>query len=157
MDPNPAEPNPADAVLSSMGPAPVNALLIPVGEDLHTLEMTWVREVVAAPLVTGVPTAPPSLLGVFNLRGDIVPLFDTAALLGLGAVSSSSFAAVVESSMGLAGLAATGIPESVELGQSLGATDTEGTIAAYTVGTRIATLLDVDALLAPARIGGWAS
>ena len=135
----------------------VKALLVPVGRDLHAVEMTWVREVVAAPLVTGVPTAPATVLGVFNLRGDIVPLFDTAALLGLGTAVGGEFAVVVESSMGLAGLVSTGIPESVELGGSLGATEIEGTIAAYAIGNRIATLLDVDALLVPARIGGWAS
>ena len=151
MNPDAAATEPEASHLS------VHALLIPVGPDLHALEMTWVREVVATPLVTGLPTAPPAVLGVFNLRGDIVPLFDTAALLGLGTVTSGSFAAVVESSMGLAGLAATGIPESVELGESLGPTETEGTIAAYAIGTRIATLIDVDVLLAPARIGGWAS
>ena len=135
----------------------MKALLIPVGRDLHALDMTWVREVVAAPLVTEVPTAPGAVLGVFNLRGDIVPLFDTAALLGLGTAASGTFAAVVESAAGLAGLAATGIPESVELGESIGATETEGTIAAYAIGTRIATLLDIEALLVPARIGGWTS
>jgi len=135
----------------------MKALLIPVGHDLHALDMRWVREVVAAPLITEVPTAPSAVLGVFNLRGDIVPLFDTAALLGLGTATSGTFAAVVESTTGLAGLVATGIPESVELGESMGATETEGIIAAYTIGTRIATLLDVNALLTPARIGGWVS
>ena len=152
MDPHDGttKPNPTEAL-------PIRALLIPVGNDLHALDMTWVREVVATPLVTEVPTAPSSVLGVFNLRGDIVPLFDTAALLGLGTAASGEFAAVVETPKGLAGLVATGIPESVELGQSLGATETEGMIASYAIGSRIATLLDLDALLAPARIGGWAS
>ena len=135
----------------------MKALLFPVGQDLHALDMTWVREVVAAPMVTKVPTAPGTVLGLFNLRGDIVPLFDTAALLGLGTVESGTFAAVVESSRGLAGLVATGIPESVELGEPIGPTETEGTIAAYATGARIATLLDVNALLAPARIAGRAS
>ena len=151
MNPDAAATEPEASHLSAYVP------LIPVGPDLHALEMTWVREVVATPLVTGLPTAPAVVLGVFNLRGDIVPLFDTAVLLGLGTVTSGSFAAVVESSMGLAGLVATGIPESVELGESLGPTETEGTIVAYAIGTRIATLIDVDVLLAPARIGGWAS
>ena len=136
---------------------PMRALLVPVGPELHALDMTWVREVVATPLVTELPGAPSSVLGVFNLRGDIVPLFDTAALLGLGTAAGGRFAAVVETPMGLAGLVATGIPEAVELGESIGATETEGMLASYSIGNRIATLLDLDALLAPARIGGWAS
>lgn len=135
----------------------IGALLLPVGNDWHALEMTWVREVVAAPLLTPLPTTPGTIIGVFNLRGEIVPLFDTAALLGLGSQRSGSFAVVVDSPQGLAGLGATGMPESVELGDPIGATETEGTAASYAVGTRIATLLDPDALFAPERIGGWAS
>ena len=133
------------------------AVLLPVGKDWHALEMAWVREVVAAPLLTALPTAPHSVVGVFNLRGEIVPLFHLAALMGLGSERDTSFAVVVESEYGLAGFAATGVPESVELGVVLGATETEGTLGSFAIGTRIATLLDPDALLAPERVGGWAS
>jgi purine-binding chemotaxis protein CheW len=131
--------------------------LLPVGLDLHALDMSAVREVVSAPLVTALPTAPRTVLGVFNLRGEIVPLFDTAALLGFGTTPAGNFAAVVQTPAGPAGLVATGFPESVELGRPTGATESEGTIAAYAVGTRIATLLDLEFLLSPARIGGWVS
>ena len=44
--------------------------------------MDWVREVVAAPTLTRLVTAPSIVLGLFNLRGEIVALLDTAALLG---------------------------------------------------------------------------
>jgi len=112
-----------------------------------------VREVVASPVLAGVPTAPPTLLGVFNLRGDIVPLFDTAALLGIGRVPPSSHVTVVETALGAAGLVASAMPESVELGEPTGVTEGPGTVASYTLGSRVATLLDVDILLGPARIG----
>jgi chemotaxis signal transduction protein len=134
----------------------VRALLVPVGADWHAIEMRLVREVVGPPLVTPLPTAPGTLIGVFNLRGEIVPLFDTAALLGLRPSGPGRFVAVVETAVGLAGLGATGVPESVTLEQEVEATDAGGTTAAFAVGTRIATLLDVDELLAPARIGAWA-
>ena len=138
-------------------PTALGALLLPVGRDWHALEMTWVREVVAAPLLTPLPTTPSTIIGVFNLRGEIVPLFDTAALLGLGSERDGAFAVVVDSPHGPAGLGVTGMPESIELGAAIGPTETEGTAGSYAVGTRIATLLDPDALLAPARIGGWTS
>ena len=130
-------------------------VLLPAGDDWHALDMVWVREVVAAPLLTALPTAPSAVVGVFNLRGEIVPLFDTAALLGLGSVRDGSFAVVVESAHGLAGLAATGVPESVVLGDPLGPSETDGTAGSYAIGTRIVTLLDPDTLLVPERIGGW--
>ena len=51
----------------------------------------WVREVVASPEVALLVTAPPFVLGLFNLRGQIVPLFDTAALLGVGVDAAGRF------------------------------------------------------------------
>lgn len=126
---------------------------MPVGPDWYAIEMARVREVVASPVLAGVPTAPPTLLGVFNLRGDIVPLFDTAALLGIGRVPPSSHVTVVETALGAAGLVASAMPESVELGEPTGVTESPGTVASYTLGSRVATLLDVDILLGPARIG----
>jgi len=45
------------------------ALLLPVGDDLYALPMAWVREVVAAPQLTRLVTAPSVVLGLFNLRG----------------------------------------------------------------------------------------
>jgi purine-binding chemotaxis protein CheW len=129
------------------------ALVFPVLADWHLLDMLCVREVVTEPLVTELPTAPTVVLGVFNLRGEIVPMFDTAALLGLGTLRSSLFAVVVESPSGLAGLATTGIPEAVELGGPVGSTETRGTSSSYAIGMRIATLLDLSVLLAPAHTG----
>jgi chemotaxis signal transduction protein len=135
----------------------VRALIMPVGADWYAIEMARVREVVASPMLASVPTAPATLLGVFNLRGEIVPLFDTAALLGLGRVSAPSHATVVDTALGPAGLVASAIPESVELGEPTGATETPGTVASYTLGSRLATLIDVETLLSPARIGSWRS
>ena len=130
---------------------------MPLGEDWYAIEMAKVREVVASPMLASVPTAPATLLGVFNLRGEIVPLFDTAALLGLGRGPAPSHATVVETALGPAGLVASAMPESVELGEPTGATDTPGTVASFAVGSRLATLIDVDILLGAARIGSWGS
>jgi purine-binding chemotaxis protein CheW len=130
---------------------------MPVGPDWYAIEMAKVREVVASPVLAGVPTAPPTLLGVFNLRGDIVPLFDTAALLGIGRVPPSSHVTVVETALGVAGLVASAMPESVELGEPTGVTESPGTVASYTLDSRVATLLDVDILLGVARIGNEGS
>jgi purine-binding chemotaxis protein CheW len=130
----------------------LEALLIPVAGDWHALDVGCVREVLTEPLVTELPGAPDQVLGVFNLRGEIVPLFDTAALLGLGTLASSPFVVVVESRLGPAGLAATGIPEAVTLGEPTGATEMPGATAFYTIGKRVATLLDLETLLDPERV-----
>src|SRR5690349_8557475 len=89
------------------------ALLLPVGVNLYALGMRFVREVVRAPQVTRIPLAPAMVHGLFNLRGEIVPLLDTAGVTGLGRLPDWSYAAVVETAHGPAGLAASALPEPV--------------------------------------------
>jgi chemotaxis signal transduction protein len=129
-------------------------LLLPVGADLYALPMEWAREVVAAPKVTLLATAPPVVIGLFNLRGQIVPLLDTATLLGLGTVETTSFAVVVNCPQGLAGLATTGFPQRHMIDEPTGPSELQGTTALYRVGQRVAALLDPSELLSPDRLRG---
>jgi purine-binding chemotaxis protein CheW len=48
------------------------------GRERFCLSVLEVEEVVDWPIVTRVPLAPPFLMGIFNLRGTIVPLVDIA-------------------------------------------------------------------------------
>ena len=50
-------------------------------------------------------------------------------------------------------LAASALPESVVLGEQVTAAETTGGVAGFAIGGRLATLLDVDALLTPVNIG----
>jgi purine-binding chemotaxis protein CheW len=127
------------------------ALLLPVGDDLYALPMDSVREVVLAPAVTRLVTAPSDVLGLFNLRGQIVALFDTAALLGTGTISSAAFAVVVNSAEGPAGMAATDFPQRGVLNDPAGESELPGTNGQFHVDRRIAVLLDPISLLAPER------
>ncbi|PUB25395.1 chemotaxis signal transduction protein [Promicromonospora sp. AC04] len=127
----------------------VHALLLPVGADLYALPVDWAREVVAAPTLTPLATAPQVVIGLFNLRGQIVPLLDTAALLGLGRVETTAFAVVVASAQGLTGLATTGFPRRQLLDAPIGPAELPGTTGQHRVGPHVATLLDLAALLSP--------
>jgi chemotaxis signal transduction protein len=127
---------------------------MPVGPDWYAIATNSVREVVAQPMLTAVPTGPDALVGLFNLRGEIVPLFDTAALLGIGRVGAGSFGTVVLTALGPAGLAVTGVPEAVQLGELL-PTDMMAGLGTCSINGRVATLIDIDLLLTPARIGSW--
>lgn len=129
-------------------------LLMPVGSEWYLVDMRWLQEVVAEPTISELPTAPGSILGLFNLRGEIVPLFDTGVLLGLAPTASAPFALVVETDLGPAGLAATGVPESVPLPDPIGDSETAGGMTVHAFGDRIATLLDPTVLLSATRIGG---
>ncbi|MDQ1629541.1 MAG: purine-binding chemotaxis protein CheW [Actinomycetota bacterium] len=133
------------------------AVLLPVGADMYAVPVGWVREVVAAPPLTPLVTAPPLVLGLFNLRGQIVPLLDTAHLLGLNGSDPVAFAVVLQSPRGLVGLAATAFPQRATLGVSTGPSELPGTAGTYRVQRQIVVLLDPDALLASERLGAASS
>jgi purine-binding chemotaxis protein CheW len=132
----------------------IRALLIPVGLDLYAVPTDSVREVVTAPSLCPLPTGPATVLGLFNLRGEIVPLFDTAALIGLAPLSSWPFAAVLRTTLGLAGLGASDLPESTMLGEPIGPSELAGTKGTHAAGGRIAVLIEVEVLLTLATAGG---
>ena len=131
----------------------MQALRLRVGADSYAVPMEDAREVITAPSLTALPTAPPSVLGVCNLRGEIIPVFDTGILLGLAPVDAWAWVAIVETALGPAGLAATDPGESIELGEPVGTTDGPATAGAYATPDGLAVLLDVEALLTPARVG----
>ncbi|MEO5898813.1 MAG: chemotaxis protein CheW [Ilumatobacteraceae bacterium] len=134
----------------------IQGLLIPVGEDVYAIDAVGVREVVPEPVSTRIPTASAVMLGVFNLRGEVVPLFDTAALLGVGHTEVVRFVVVVATSAGLAGLAANGLPKVIVLEDRVGPSELRGTLGTYMFADGVAVLLDVETLLEPADSTGSA-
>jgi chemotaxis signal transduction protein len=133
----------------------VRALILPVGEELYALPMTSVRQVIERPSPTRLPTALSPLMGLLNVQGDLIPLFDTAALVANGTVAAASYAAVVEVAAGQGALATTGVPVTVELGDPLGPADTPGGTGIFAWGDRLAVLLDLEAVLIPPQAGAW--
>jgi len=129
----------------------MQALVLPLHADLYALDLTAVREVVRDPEVTPLPGAPPTLLGVFNLRGEVVPLFDTARLLGLESAPPADQVTVADTSGGLAGLISHGRPHRRGLGASAGPGELPAALGRYEIEGEVATLLDVERLLARAQ------
>jgi purine-binding chemotaxis protein CheW len=105
----------------------LRVLTFPAGDVLVALPLAAAREIVPEPAITPLPTAPPAVLGLFDLRGEIVPLFDAAVLLEAGA-TRPHYAAVVACAQGLAGIA------------------TPGPLRTAEADTVQASLLDLDAL-----------
>jgi len=54
-----------------------------VAEEEYAIGILRVREILEFDTVTKVPTTPPSIRGVINLRGRVVPVVDLAVKLGL--------------------------------------------------------------------------
>jgi chemotaxis protein histidine kinase CheA len=132
----------------------VRALLLPVGAERYAVELTAVREVLVAPAPTPLPGAPPTVLGVVNLRGEVVPVLDTAALLGAERQGRAAFAAMVDTDAGPAALAADAQPATAVLDRPVGAAELPAAAGRFAVGDGVVALLDLGALLSPERIGG---
>lgn len=118
----------------------MQAIVLPLGSVRYGIELTDVREVVPDPLLTPVPGAPPAVLGVANLRGEVVPVLDTAALLGLAPLQRIAFAVIAEFDAGLAGLATDGEPATAALHEPAGT-------GRYAFGGGVVTVLALDALV----------
>ena len=131
----------------------IPAVVFPIGEDRYAVATSAVREVVSDPRPTRLPTAPAALLGAFNLRGEVIPMFDTAALLGIGKLTETPIAVVVNTTAGPAALVATGLPKFVVLETEAGASELRGTLGVYTVDGGMAVMLDIEAMLVP-HVGG---
>jgi purine-binding chemotaxis protein CheW len=69
-----------------------------IGGEEYAIGILRVREILEYDTVTKVPTTPPSIRGVINLRGSVVPVVDLAVKLGLPAsvVTKRSCVVVVE-------------------------------------------------------------
>ncbi|MCK4509194.1 MAG: chemotaxis protein CheW [Desulfuromonadales bacterium] len=69
-----------------------------LGEELFGVEVTRAREILSLTPVTKVPQTPDYLLGVINLRGQVVPVVDMRLKLGLpaGAETEDTCIIVVE-------------------------------------------------------------
>jgi purine-binding chemotaxis protein CheW len=135
-----------------------SAVIFSIGEDLYAVDASTVREVVADPQPTRLPTAPSVFVGAFNLRGEVVPMFDTAALLGIGKLAEASIAVVVNTAAGPAALVVSGLPKVVVLDHAIGPSELRGTLGVYKVEEGIAVLVDIEALLLPhTNLGASAS
>ena len=69
-----------------------------IGGEEYAIGILRVREILEYDTVTKVPTTPPSIQGVINIRGSVVPVVDLAVKLGLPAsvVTKRSCVVVVE-------------------------------------------------------------
>ena len=66
-----------------------------VGDELYALELSAVREVIVPPLVVPVPGAGPEVVGVINLRGNVVTVMNSRTMLGLAGTPRGPHARVL--------------------------------------------------------------
>jgi purine-binding chemotaxis protein CheW len=73
---------------------------ISLGENLFALDIMSVREIRGWSASTPLPHAPAHVLGMINLRGQILPVVELSALLGLGGSKPGPSSVVVVAQIG---------------------------------------------------------
>ncbi|MBF5044348.1 chemotaxis protein CheW [Aggregicoccus sp. 17bor-14] len=75
--------------------APRQYLSFFLGEDEFALSILQVKEIIEYDTVTRIPSAPPFIRGVINLRGSVVPVVDLAVKLGLASAPVTKWSCIV--------------------------------------------------------------
>jgi purine-binding chemotaxis protein CheW len=114
--------------------APSQYLTFCIAAEEYAVELLRVREILQFEVVTKVPTTPPWIRGVMNLRGSVVPVVDLAAKFGLGEspIGPTTCIVIVEVSLSeertVMGVMADSVSEVIDLGpEAIGAPPAFGT------------------------------
>jgi chemotaxis signal transduction protein len=142
----------ADRESASSDDPGVQVVVLPLGDDAYAIHASEVGHVMASPVITSVPGMPAAVLGVCNVRGDVVPIVDTARLVGADVTGTTTHAVIVHTPEGDVGLTAIGVPSFGRLRELVGETQPSGQIGVHRIDDGVATLLDVSTLLTPERI-----
>jgi len=143
--------------------APQEFLAFNLTDEVYAVPIETVREIVKVPVLTEVPRAPRELLGVMNLRGEVLPVYDVRARLLLSSgvqpitgpadVPTQARIVLVKSDAGDAGILADGVEGVVRLLPSLteppppGGTEKPFLAGLSRRGERLYILLDVEKVL----------
>lgn len=121
-----------------------------IADALYAIEAATIAEVIRVPPVARVPLGPKGLMGIANLRGDVLPVASLRGLLGLEEATPSTARAIVIEGAAPVGLAV----DSVETLASIDAADIETRQAELAVegAERLVGVFRVDHLGAVAKI-----
>ena len=118
-----------------------------VGAEEYALPVRHVPEVAEIGDVTPVPGTPPQVMGIRNLRGEVLPVFDTA--VGLGVAGSGAPARIVLADVDgrRCALAVDEVLEVGELPEPEEAVESPLLAGAILIDGRLIGMVDVPALL----------
>jgi purine-binding chemotaxis protein CheW len=122
-------------------------LVLAANDAYFAVPMERVHQVLRHPLVTRIPLSPAGLIGVVNVRGEIVPLLDTAVLTGTGTLDEPPFAVLVSGGEDMVALAAQELPTAADFEEPVGAGAQPGEVGVYSNGGRLVVLIDVEELV----------
>lgn len=85
--------------------------------EIYGIDVMQIQEVLRVTEIAPVPGAPPYVLGIFNLRGNVVTVIDTRGRFSLppGEITDSTRIVIIESEKQVVGILVDGVAEVVEL------------------------------------------
>lgn len=87
--------------------------LFSLGEDLYAVPVETLTEIIISQKIFPVPTTPPHVLGVINLRGNIVPIVDIRSALSLPRQSTPGQIAIIKQGAVIIGIVVDNVSEVV--------------------------------------------
>lgn len=96
----------------------VRICLVSIGEDYYAIPVSMLTEILISQKIFPVPTTPPHVLGVINLRGNIVPIVDIRPALGLPQQSDPAQIAVIKHGAVTLGIIVDNVSEVISVRES---------------------------------------
>ncbi|MEJ1464882.1 MAG: chemotaxis protein CheW [Candidatus Sedimenticola sp. (ex Thyasira tokunagai)] len=86
-------------------------------DEIYGINVMQVQEVLRLSEIAPVPGAPPYVLGIINLRGNVVTVIDTRSRFGLnpGEISNSSRIVIIEAEKQVVGILVDSVAEVIDL------------------------------------------
>jgi purine-binding chemotaxis protein CheW len=136
----------------------VGILTFSIDDEWYAVRIEHVREIYNEYDVTAIPTVPPHILGVINIRGEIISVTDLATLLQLRRdEESESPAIVVGGEESVTALLVDAIGDIVDVASDdiepplsgIGKAQVEYVEGSVSIGERLVALVNLDAVLEP--------
>jgi chemotaxis signal transduction protein len=96
----------------------IRLCLFSMGEDLFAVPVEMLTEIIISQKIFPVPTTPPHVLGVINLRGNIVPIVDIRSALSLPRQSTPGQIAIIRHGAVTLGIVVDAVHEVVAVSKS---------------------------------------
>lgn len=134
-------------------------LLFRIGEEMFATDLASVEEAVTLPEIHHLPEMPAAMLGAFNLRGRLTPVYSPAHVIGVPLRGEAQAALLVRADTRRLGLAVDDVEDvfQVDLAtvrEAPGMDDADGILLGVAHhGTELVSLVDADALVAACVAG----
>ena len=126
---------------------PETCVRVRIGDEEYALPVRHVPEIAELGEITPVPGAPAAVLGIRNLRGEVLPVFDLASVLAAAGEVAPRRIVVADVDGRRCALAVDAVTEVSELDAAEEGVDSPLLEGAVLVDGRLIGLLDVPALL----------